>query len=79
MPARTQLWVQVGAFQARANADRLVAHLSPVGAARVSSVTQNGKALYRVRFGPLANVDDADAMLNKIIGQGENGAQIVVD
>ena len=79
VPARTQLWVQVGAFQARTNADRLVAHLRSVGSAAVSSVTQNGKALYRVRFGPLVNVDDADAMLSKIIEQGENGAQIVVD
>ncbi len=79
VPARTQLWVQAGAFQARQNADRLVGRLSRVGAARVSSISQNGKALYRVRFGPLANVDDADAMLNKVIGLGENGAQIVVD
>ena len=79
VPARTQLWVQVGAFQARSNAERLVGRLSSVGSARVSSVNQNGKALYRVRFGPLANVDDADAMLNKIIDRGENGAQIVVD
>src|SRR5205085_2032440 len=79
VPARTQLWVQAGAFQARANAERLVARLSPIGPARVSSITQNGKALYRVRFGPLNTVDDADATLNKVIGQGENGAQIVVD
>jgi rare lipoprotein A len=79
VPAQTQLWVQVGAFQARSNADRLVEHMRQIGTARVSSITQNGKALYRVRFGPLANVDDADAMLNKVINQGENGAQIVVD
>ena len=79
VPAHTQLWVQVGAFQARNNANRLVARLRAVGSANVSTVNQNGKALYRVRFGPLANVDDADAMLNKIIDQGENGAQIVVE
>jgi rare lipoprotein A len=79
VPVRTQLWVQVGAFQARNNADRLAMRLRSVGAASVSTVNQNGKALYRVRFGPLANVDDADAMLNKIIDRGENGAQIVVD
>jgi peptidoglycan lytic transglycosylase len=79
VPARTQLWVQVGAFQTRTNADRLVARLRGVGAAGVSTINQNGKALYRVRFGPLASVDDADAMLNKVINQGENGAQIVVD
>jgi rare lipoprotein A len=79
VPARTQLWVQVGAFQARGNADRLVARLRALGAANTSTIYQNGKALYRVRFGPLATVDEADAMLNKVIGQGENGARIVVD
>ena len=79
VPARTQLWVQAGAFQSRANADRLVARLRSVGPASVSSINQNGKALYRVRFGPIATVDAADAMLNKVIDQGENGAQIVVD
>ena len=79
VPARTQLWVQIGAFQARNNADRLAARMRAVGAASVSTIYQNGKALYRVRFGPIATVDEADAMLNKVIGQGENGAQIVVD
>ena len=79
VPGRTQLWVQIGAFQARNNADRLAARMRAVGAASVSTIYQNGKALYRVRFGPIATVDEADAMLNKVIGQGENGAQIVVD
>jgi rare lipoprotein A len=79
VPARTQLWVQVGAFETRANADRLVARLRAVGSANISSINQNGRPLYRVRFGPIASVDEADAMLNKVIGQGENGAQIVVD
>jgi rare lipoprotein A len=79
VPARTQLWVQAGAFQSRSNADRLVARLHSVGAANVSTINQNGKALFRVRFGPIGTVDEADAMLNKVIDQGENGAQIVVE
>ncbi|MBI1212300.1 MAG: septal ring lytic transglycosylase RlpA family protein [Alphaproteobacteria bacterium] len=79
VPAHTQLWVQAGAFQSRSNAYRLVARLRSVGVASVSSITQNGRALYRVRFGPIASVDEADTMLNRVIDQGENGAQIVVD
>jgi rare lipoprotein A len=79
VPARTQLWVQVGAFQTRNNADRLAGRLRSIGSANVSTIYQNGKPLYRVRFGPLSGVDQADAMLNKIIDRGENGAQIVVD
>jgi len=79
VPARTQLWVQVGAFQSRANADRLLERLTYVGYAQVSQTLVGGKSLYRVRFGPLATVEEADAMLNKVIDKGHNGAQIVVD
>lgn len=79
VPARTQLWVQVGAFQSRANADRLAERLTYVGYAQVSTTYLNGKPLHRVRFGPLSTVEDADAMLNKVIEKGQNGAQIVVD
>lgn len=79
VPHKTRLWVQVGAFQSRANADRLVERLTYVGYAQVARTLQHGKAIYRVRFGPLATVDDADMMLNKVIDKGHNGAQIVVD
>ncbi|MCE9523895.1 MAG: septal ring lytic transglycosylase RlpA family protein [Alphaproteobacteria bacterium] len=79
VPARTQLWVQVGAFQSRANADRLVERLLYVGNARVATTHINGKPLHRVRFGPYATVEEADSMLNKTIDKGQNGAQIVVE
>jgi rare lipoprotein A len=79
VPARTQLWVQVGAFQSRANADRLVERLTYVGYAQVSKLLVNGKPLYRVRFGPVATVEQADSLLNKVIDKGQNGAHIVVD
>jgi hypothetical protein len=32
-----------------------------------------------VRFGPFTTVEQADSMLDKVIGKGQNGAQIVVD
>lgn len=79
VPAATQLWVQVGAFQSRANADRLAERLTKIGYAQVSTTTVNGRPLHRVRFGPIATVEQADAMLDKVIGAGQNGAQIVVD
>jgi rare lipoprotein A len=79
VPAKTQLWVQVGAFQSRANADRLVERLTYVGYAQVSTSMLNGKPIHRVRFGPLATVEEADLMLNKVIEKGQNGAQIVVE
>lgn len=79
VPAQTQLWVQIGAFQSRSNADRLAESLVYAGPARVTSAVAGGKPLYRVRFGPFNTVDEADSMLNKVIDRGQNGAQIVVD
>jgi rare lipoprotein A len=79
VPASTQIWVQVGAFLSRGNADRLAERLVYAGTARVTPSTANGKPVYRVRFGPYATVQQADSMLNAVIEKGQNGAQIVVE
>ena len=79
VPATTQIWVQVGAFVSRANAERLAVSLSQVGHSQVSRTSANSKSVYRVRLGPYAVVEDADLMLDKVIGAGQNGAQIIVE
>jgi rare lipoprotein A len=79
VPSSTRLWVQVGAFQSRSNADRLAQRLIYAGPTQVSQTVINGKPLYRVRFGPFAAVEDADSMLDKVINKGQNDAKIVVD
>jgi rare lipoprotein A len=79
VPAVTRLWVQVGSFTSRQNADRLVANLSRVGVAQSSRVLLNGKPMFRVRFGPFNAVEEADSMLDKVISAGQNGAQIIVE
>jgi len=79
VPAATRLWVQVGSFTSRQNADRLVSNLSRVGVAQSSRVMLNGKPMFRVRFGPFNAVEQADSMLDKVIGAGQNGAQIIVE
>ena len=79
VPARTQIWVQVGAFLTRGNADRLAQRLVYAGGARVTQSATNGKPIYRVRFGPYTTVEQADSMLNTVIEKGQNGAQIVVE
>lgn len=79
VPAVTELWVQVGAFVTRSNAERLVSHLSTVGKSQILKTQLNGKSVYRVRFGPYAAVDEADSMLDKVISAGQNGAQIIVE
>ncbi len=79
VPSSTQIWVQVGAFLTRGNADRLAQRLIYAGGARVTPSTANGKPIYRVRFGPFATVEQADSILNTVIEKGHNGAQIVVE
>jgi peptidoglycan lytic transglycosylase len=77
VPAKTHLYVQVGAFSKRDNARMLLARLG--GDLRISTLQRNGQTLYRVRTGPLNSVEDADAELNRITGAGSSDAQIVVD
>jgi rare lipoprotein A len=79
VPSSTQIWVQVGAFLTRGNADRLAQRLVYAGGARVTQSAANGKPIYRVRFGPYTTVDQADSMLNSVIDKGHNGAHIVVE
>jgi rare lipoprotein A len=77
----TQIYVQAGAFSDQGNAmrlqDRLRALGSPVDIK--AGVTGGGAPIYRVRVGPAANVDAADALLNRVLSGGAPQARIVVD
>tara|TARA_R110002096_G_scaffold101547_2_gene224537 strand:- start:9487 stop:10362 length:876 start_codon:yes stop_codon:yes gene_type:complete len=64
-PTENRIFVQVGAFGDRANADRRVQSLSQSGIAGVA-VHQDDAAnppLYRVRIGPVADVDEYDLLV----------------
>ena len=78
-PIRTQLWVQVGAFYAQANASNVLAKIEAVGTGQVSPVDVSGQTLHRVRIGPLSSVEAADKALDGVIGLGFSGARIIVD
>jgi len=75
--ASTKLYVQLGAFSRMDNAKALLGKVG--GDLRISALQRNGQTLYRVRSGPLASVQDADAALARITGAGANDAHIVVD
>lgn len=75
----TGIYVQAGAFSQFDNANRARAILSQVGDVQVSQVLINGVDLFRVRLGPVANVAEADMLLDQIIGVGYTDARIVVD
>ena len=79
VPALTHIYVQAGAFGSLANADRLKTRLADAGGLFISPIDRNGQRLYRVRIGPFDDVNAADAALAKLVGLGNNDAQIVVD
>jgi rare lipoprotein A len=77
----TRIYVQAGAFSDEGHALRLQNQLRALGSpvSVTSNVGGNGASIYRVRVGPVANVDDADALLNRIMSGGAAQARIVVD
>ena len=80
--ARTAtLYLQVGAFADPDNARRLQERLGREGIARVAidRVERDGRTLSRVRVGPLASVDEADALEQRLKGLGLQSVSVNVD
>jgi rare lipoprotein A len=75
----SSIYVQAGAFGVQENAERLRAKLAVVGRTDIFVANVDGKTFYRVRVGPVATVDQADELLNRVVGAGANGAKIVVN
>ncbi len=75
----THIYVQAGAFGRADNAARLKQRLDGIGNVQVIDAKVNGAEVYRVRLGPVDNVNDADSLLNKVINSGVSQAKIVVD
>lgn len=80
LPAQSKVYVQAGAFTALDNAKRLAAALERLATVQLAPTTQaGGQMFYRVRLGPLASMDEADAVLSQVVGLGHGNARIVVD
>jgi rare lipoprotein A len=75
----SSIYVQAGSFGVQENAERLRAKLAAVGRTDIFSAIVDGRTFYRVRVGPVGTVDEADALLNRVVGAGANGAKIVVN
>jgi rare lipoprotein A len=75
----TQLYIQAGAFTNQSNAARLRAKLLLLGSTNITPISVAGQRFFRVRLGPIATVDQADAMLDRVVGTGVVQARIVVD
>ena len=75
--APTGIFVQAGAFAVKANADRLKEHLDSIAPVVIETVNVKGRTLYRVKLGPIASVEKADKVLEKVIAAGDDGAHVV--
>jgi len=77
-PTGGLLYAQVGAFGIEANALALRERLQEGGVKNVLVVRgpRNGKALWRVRIGPIASVDDYDAVVDQLERLGIRGISL---
>jgi len=75
----SNIYIQAGAFASLDNAKRVQDALADLGGVAVTPVSTTGQRLYRVRLGPLAGVDAADAALERVTKRGYAGSRIVVE
>ena len=80
----SDLYLQVGAFADRDNAERLsrrVTSLSPDAGIQISAGASDKlhTPIYRVRIGPLPNVEEADRLTRKLSDMGVVDSHVVID
>ncbi len=77
-----KIFIQVGAFREFINAENLRSRLERAAFTSVAIQLESGEnagRLYRVRIGPLANVDEGDRVTEKLSQQGLPDTLIVVE
>ena len=75
------MFVQMAAFSSRVNADNMVSRLRQQNesSASISPIqTDNGK-FYRVRVGPVYDMDEANQVVRRLQQKGYNSLRVVVD
>lgn len=80
-PRQYAMYVQVGAFADRSNAERMrrrVQHIA-AGGVHITPAQIEDQTVYRVRIGPLHGVDDADDLVSTLSQHGITTADVVVD
>ena len=71
------LYVQVGAFSSRLNAEKFADSIAKYGNTKITATKINGTDIYRVRMGVFASGKDALETLDKMRALGYNDARIV--
>ena len=79
--AQPSFFIQVGSFGEQSNAENLKARLAPLGENLVSINESliSGNTFYRVRIGPLTNIEQADEVVNSLASLGITEHQIVLN
>jgi len=81
IPEKYALYLQVGAFLDRNNAEQMRSNVKHIAGEKVRITTaqlDNDQRVYRVRIGPLADVDHADSLATKLSQHGITNANLVV-
>jgi rare lipoprotein A len=75
------IFVQVGAFGERANAERRLGELSLAGIkdAFIHEESLSGRTLYRVRIGPVADVVQYDVLVEELENIGITDPYLITD
>ncbi|MFP6680886.1 MAG: septal ring lytic transglycosylase RlpA family protein [Gammaproteobacteria bacterium] len=76
-----RLYLQIGAFNERLNAQRLskrVARYAPKQV-QIHEANSSGQAIYRVQLGPIATIDLADKLVNTLSGLGIKEHHFVIN
>jgi cell division protein FtsN len=74
-----QVYIQLGAFAQKSNAENMINKLSKLGRTFSTKVQFGTQPLHRVRMGPFINAKEADIMFQKLLKMGYQGVQIVVE
>ena len=76
-----KIFVQVGAFSTRDNANRMRRRVDGqnLGTVTVSSVIKGRKKLHRVRIGPLPTVQSADEVIAELYNMGMEEHHVVIE
>jgi rare lipoprotein A len=74
-------YIQVGAFSSRANAETLRDRLGAPGEfiVSVAEARVDGRTLYRVRIGPIDDIEIADSIVASLMALGINEHSIVTE
>jgi rare lipoprotein A len=76
-----RLYLQVGAFTSRDNAENLKLRLTgaELKSVHIQNTDLDATPLYRVRIGPLDSVDESDRLAERIVAQGLPNPIVVVE